>query len=103
MSEPSCKKAGLVVPVIDRTRCEGKEDCVRVCPYGVFEMIKLDVPTRRALPPLARFKAFVHGYRQAAVAHPDACQSCGLCVTACPERAIRLSALPGATAGNASG
>ena len=28
----SCKQpAGVVVPVIDPHRCEGKEDCVRVC------------------------------------------------------------------------
>jgi NAD-dependent dihydropyrimidine dehydrogenase PreA subunit len=97
MTEPSsCKRPGLVVPVIDRTRCEGKEDCVRVCPYGVFEMGTLDLETRRALPPMARVKAFFHRYRQASVVHPDACQACGLCVQACPERAIRLRAVGGA-------
>lgn len=92
MSEPSCKQSGVVAPVIDRTRCEGKEDCVRVCPYNVFEMGKLDEATRSALPTFARVKAFFHGYRQAMVRDADACHACGLCVQACPERAIRLAA-----------
>ena len=36
-SPASCKQApGAFVPVIDRNRCEGKADCVRVCPVGVF-------------------------------------------------------------------
>ena len=25
-----CKEQGLLAPVIDRNRCEGKEDCVQV-------------------------------------------------------------------------
>jgi 4Fe-4S ferredoxin len=29
---------GKVAPAIDRNRCEGKEDCVEVCPCDVFEM-----------------------------------------------------------------
>lgn len=91
MSEVTCKEPGLVVPVIDRNRCEGKQDCVRVCPYGVFEIDKLDLETRRSLAPLARVRSLFHGYRQAFVRHPDACHACGLCVAACPERAIRLS------------
>ena len=36
-SPAECKEAGRLVPVIDRHRCEGKEDCVRVCPYHVFK------------------------------------------------------------------
>jgi ferredoxin len=35
----SCRdSSGRVVPVVDRNRCEGKEECVRVCPYGVFSI-----------------------------------------------------------------
>ena len=37
-----------------------------------------------------RLKALVHGSRQAFVARPEACHACGLCVAACPERAITL-------------
>ena len=36
MTEPECRGPGRVVPVIDRRKCEGKQDCVRVCPYHVF-------------------------------------------------------------------
>jgi 4Fe-4S ferredoxin len=93
MGETTCRELGLVVPVIDRNRCEGKEDCVRVCPYGVFEVQKLEPQARAELSRFARVRSFFHGYRQALVVKPDACHACGLCVQACPERAIRLSAV----------
>lgn len=32
---------GRWVPRIDRNRCEGKADCVEVCPYGVFEVRRM--------------------------------------------------------------
>ena len=33
----SCKQVpGAFAPVIDRNRCEGKGDCVAVCPRNVF-------------------------------------------------------------------
>ena len=35
---------GRFLPVIDRGRCEGKRDCVEVCPHRVFEC----GPIRRA-------------------------------------------------------
>ena len=89
--EPSdCKDTGLLVPVIDRNRCEGKEDCTRVCPYSVFQMGRLNESERSQLSRVGRIKAFFHGYRQAFVANPDACHGCGLCVSNCPERAISL-------------
>jgi 4Fe-4S ferredoxin len=86
-----CKDPGVVTPVIDRNRCEGKEECVRVCPYQVFEMGKLSVDERRSLSLPGRIKAFFHGQRQAFAVRADACHACGLCVTACPEAAITLS------------
>ena len=52
-----CKhEPAVFVPVINRNRCEGKEDCVRVCPYSVFEVRKLTADERRAIPFLARLK-----------------------------------------------
>ena len=88
----SCKQpAGTVAPVIDRNRCEGKEDCVRVCPYDVFEIRKLTGRERAGLTFFGRLKASVHGNRQAFAIRADQCHACGLCVAACPEHAIRLA------------
>jgi NAD-dependent dihydropyrimidine dehydrogenase PreA subunit len=87
-----CKEdPGTLAPVIDRNRCEGKEDCVEVCPYGVFEIQKLDEKQRAALSFGGRIKSFFHGYKQAFAVKAEACHSCGLCVTACPEKAIKLA------------
>jgi 4Fe-4S ferredoxin len=86
-----CKQdARVFVPVIDRNRCEGKEDCVQVCPYNVFEMRKLSAEDKDAMPFVSRVKAFVHGNWQAFAVRADDCHACGLCVAACPEHAITL-------------
>ncbi len=77
-------------PVVNRGRCEGKGDCVEVCPYDVFEVGKIDPADYRALPLMARFKVRVHGMKTANTPHLDACKACGLCVVACPEKAITL-------------
>jgi 4Fe-4S ferredoxin len=85
-----CTEPQIVMPVIDRNRCEGKEDCLRVCPHGVFEMATLTEEHKAAMSFIGKLKARVHGNRQAFVVEADACHACGLCVTACPEGAIRL-------------
>jgi NAD-dependent dihydropyrimidine dehydrogenase PreA subunit len=85
-----CKGAGIVVPVIDRTRCEGKNACVRECPTDVFELRKLTADEKRELSAFVRFKLFVHGGKQAFVVRPDACEACSICVKVCPEQAITL-------------
>lgn len=77
--------------MIDRNRCEGKEDCVRACPYDVFEMGTLSAEERRALSLVGRIKAWAHGGKQAYAVRAEACHACGLCVVACPEKAIRLA------------
>ena len=93
MSTPAdCKhEAGFFAPVIDRSRCEGKEDCVRVCPYEVFEMGKLTAELKSALSLTARLKAALHRNRQSFAIRAQDCHACGLCVAACPERAITLA------------
>ena len=85
-----CKTAGIVMPTIDRSRCEAKGECVAVCPYQVFELRALAPADKAGLSLFARFKARVHGDRQAFVVRGDECRSCGRCIVACPERAIRL-------------
>ncbi|HVY28304.1 MAG TPA: ferredoxin family protein [Polyangiaceae bacterium] len=87
-----CKEPGRLVPSIDSSRCEGKEDCVEVCPYHVFTVRKLTDAERAGLGLLTRFKVFVHGGKQAFVTRPDDCHACGACVSACPEKAIALRA-----------
>jgi NAD-dependent dihydropyrimidine dehydrogenase PreA subunit len=83
---------GRVAPVVDRNRCEGKEDCVRVCPYDVFAMDTLTSELKASMSWVGRLKAWAHGNRQAFVVNPDACHACQLCVEACPENAIELTA-----------
>lgn len=78
------------LPVIDPNRCEAKAECVRVCPYHVFELRTLGRQDKDGMSLLGRLKARVHGDRQAFVARPDDCHACGKCVAACPEDAIRL-------------
>jgi NAD-dependent dihydropyrimidine dehydrogenase PreA subunit len=90
-SAAQCKgEPGRVAPQIDRNKCEGKADCVRVCPYGVFEMGTLAAEQRASLSLLGRLKSWAHGYRQAFVVKPADCHACNLCVAACPETAIQL-------------
>lgn len=84
-------EAGRLVPVIDRNRCEGKEDCVSACPYDVFEMGVLSSEEFRGLTLVGKLKAFGHRYRQAYATNEAACHACGFCVEACPEKAIKLA------------
>ncbi len=81
---------GVFIPVVDRARCEGKRDCVEVCPYHVFEVRRIDDADFRALSWLGRLKSVAHRRQTAYTPRADACQACGLCVVACPERAIKL-------------
>ena len=90
-ADNTCKQLpGEFQPVINRSRCEGKADCVRVCPTGVFGVGTLPRPERTGLSLTGYLKGYVHRWQQALLVRPDACEACGLCVSACPERAIRL-------------
>ncbi|WP_321803426.1 4Fe-4S binding protein [Burkholderia sp. BCC1988] len=81
---------GVLRPVVDPARCEGKADCVTACPVNVFEIVRIPEDTFRGLPAFAKFKVFVHGMKTAATPNASACEGCGYCVSACPEHAISL-------------
>ena len=82
--------AGELSPIIDFARCEGKADCLKICPYAVFEVRIATGEERKGLGLLAQMKSLAHGHKKAFVISPDQCHACGLCVKACPESAIRL-------------
>lgn len=89
-----CKfEAGVMIPVINRNKCEGKADCIEVCPFDVFDLRRLTDEEKRQLSFLARFKLRVHGGKQAFAVRAEQCQGCGFCVRDCPEKAIKLQQL----------
>lgn len=92
--EPNDLAGGTVpgeslVPVVDHGRCEAKRDCVAVCPVGAFTIRRIDPEDFERLQRLERFKKRV---RRGMTAYVDlaVCESCGHCVTACPEHAITM-------------
>jgi NAD-dependent dihydropyrimidine dehydrogenase PreA subunit len=90
-TDTDCKQdPGAFTPVIDRARCEGKADCVVICPYNVFDLGILPPEDRTGLPFMAKVKGTLHGWKQSFAVNADACRACGLCVQACPEKAIKL-------------
>ena len=89
-----CRAAPLAYePRVDRARCEGKAECVAVCPYAVFDVRRIDDADFRALSWLARLKSLAHKRQTAYTPRAADCRACGLCVVACPEKAITLVAL----------
>lgn len=93
-STAGCREApGKVAPFVDRNRCEGKEDCVRVCPYDVFEIRKLAPEDRASLSATGKLKVWMHGWKQSHVVNPGNCHACRLCIEACPEKALELRPL----------
>ena len=94
--QAKCKSdPGVIRPVVDASRCEGKGDCVMVCPYDVFVVGQLSDAAFRSMPLMTKLKLWAHGRRTAFAPNADACRACGLCVTVCPEDAIRLAPFGG--------
>jgi NAD-dependent dihydropyrimidine dehydrogenase PreA subunit len=95
-ADPSeCRQpAGAFHPVVDRAKCEGKSDCTVACPYDVFEVRRIDDGDFAKLSFFSKLKSRAHGRKTAYTPRAEACRACGLCVSACPERAIRLERTP---------
>ena len=83
-------KPGSYRITVDRNKCEGKRDCVEVCPYGVFEVRRIDDGDFARLSFVGKLKSRAHGRLTAYTPGLDACQACGMCVVACPEHALKL-------------
>lgn len=79
-----------LMPVVNFNNCGGKEDCVEVCPYDVFEMRPISDEDKSTLNLKGKIKTFFFK-QKAYVINPDQCHACGLCVQACPEKAIKLT------------
>lgn len=96
MAEPrpeSCTSPpGKLRPVVDPAKCEGKAECVAVCPVDVFSVERMAPEVFRGLPLMAKLKVWAHGMQTAMTPNVSACEGCALCVAACPETAIRLVA-----------
>ena len=82
-------------PVVDREKCEGKKDCVEVCPYSVFELGTLTDAEFESLSYVGRLKAKRHDRRTSRTPRAAECRACGLCVVACPEDALSLALVRG--------
>jgi NAD-dependent dihydropyrimidine dehydrogenase PreA subunit len=95
-STSECRaEPGEFAPVVDRARCEGKAECVVVCPFHVFEVRRIDDADFARLGMLGKVKSLAHGRKTAYTPLAAACQACGKCVEACPEKAIKLARVAG--------
>lgn len=92
---PECDaKPGASLIVVDRERCEGKRDCVDICPYDVFEVRRIDAADFARLSILGKLKSLAHRRQSAYTPRMDECRACRQCIDACPEKALRLVAAP---------
>jgi NAD-dependent dihydropyrimidine dehydrogenase PreA subunit len=92
LSSSECRAAaGEFWPVVDRAKCEGKAECVEVCPFHVFEVRRIDSTDFAKLGMLAKLKSIAHGRKTAYTPRVSLCEACGKCIAACPESAIKLT------------
>jgi NAD-dependent dihydropyrimidine dehydrogenase PreA subunit len=82
--------AKKLMPIVNFNSCGCKEDCVAVCPYNVFEVRPISKKDKATLNLKGQIKTFFYPGK-AYVINPEQCHACGLCVQACPEKAIKLA------------
>lgn len=73
MNTPKCledSRTGLVIPVVDFNRYEGKDACVAVYPYDAFEVRKIDPSDYRDLSFVGKIKSRIHGGDLSAAVQP---------------------------------
>lgn len=78
-----------LMPLVNLNNCDGKKNCVEVCPYDVFEIKPISTEDQAKLNLKGKIKT-IFFKQKAYVINPNKCHSCGLCVLACPEKAIKL-------------
>lgn len=61
-----------------------------VCPNDVLEIRRIDDADFADLRPLAKLRVVAHRRQTAYAINANECRACGLCVVACPEKAITL-------------
>ena len=83
-------EVGKLMPLVNFNSCAAKEDCVVVCPYDVLEMRPITIEDKAQLNLKGKVKTFFFK-EKAYVTDPSLCHACGLCVQACPEKAIKLT------------
>lgn len=90
-TEKNCKYGpGIMVPLINKSKCEAKDKCTAVCPYNVFELRNLTSEDKVGLSFFVKFKIKAHGDKQAFATNSKDCHACSDCIKACPEHAITL-------------
>jgi 4Fe-4S ferredoxin len=91
MKTSTCEEQpGRLMPVVDFNKCEAQGPCIMECPHDVFDLKAISQEQYEKLTFAGKLKTSFHGREKAHVIKPNQCHACGLCVTGCPEKAIKL-------------
>lgn len=76
------------IPYIDLNKCEGHGICTHVCAEDVITMKRITSLQFSQLNVRGKLNALLSNNLKANIEHPERCNRCELCVTACTEGAI---------------
>ena len=88
-SKKKGKGQWILYPIVDFNKCSGKGPCIPICPFNVFEMTPIKSEDKENLNWIGKLKTSFNK-NKAYVTNAEVCNACGLCVTVCPEKAIKL-------------